>query len=126
MAKLPKSIIKKYGISKKAWAVFRGNKRTTTKIKVRGHRNMARHRYRSYHRRKSTGGKFMTGLIKPSGIIAGAVLGLGAAALSEYVPVNIPYKQTIAAFAVGGVPGAVAQMLAGNLNAGSSSGFQLY
>ena len=33
MAKLPKSIIKKYGISKKAWSVFRGG----------GHK-MARHR----------------------------------------------------------------------------------
>ena len=28
MAKLPKSIIKKYGITKKAWAVFRGQKST--------------------------------------------------------------------------------------------------
>ena len=28
MAKLPKSIIKKYGISKKAWSVFRGTKKT--------------------------------------------------------------------------------------------------
>jgi hypothetical protein len=27
MAKLPKAIIKKYGITKKAWAVFRGTKR---------------------------------------------------------------------------------------------------
>ena len=32
MAKLPKSIIKKYGISKKAWAVFRGQ-RSSSKSK---------------------------------------------------------------------------------------------
>lgn len=30
MAKLPKSIIKKYGISKKAWSVFRGQSRTSS------------------------------------------------------------------------------------------------
>lgn len=38
MAKLPKALIKKYGISKKAWAVFRGSrssktKRSTTMVK---------------------------------------------------------------------------------------------
>lgn len=40
MAKLPKSIIKKYGISKKAWSVFRGKKskkaRGPTMAKRRG------------------------------------------------------------------------------------------
>lgn len=39
MAKLPKSIIKKYGITKKAWSVFRGKK---TKSKNSGGRKMAR------------------------------------------------------------------------------------
>lgn len=34
MAKLPKSLIKKYGISKKAWSVFRGQKTNKTKNKV--------------------------------------------------------------------------------------------
>lgn len=31
MAKLPKSIIKKYGITKKAWSVFKGRKKTKSK-----------------------------------------------------------------------------------------------
>jgi len=42
MAKLPKNLIKKYGISKKAWAVFRGQKATTTK---KGRVKMAKKRY---------------------------------------------------------------------------------
>lgn len=33
MAKLPKSLIKKYGISKKAWQVFRGQKQTSSRSK---------------------------------------------------------------------------------------------
>jgi len=39
MAKLPKSIIKKYGITKKAWSVFRGTK---TKTKKSGGKKMAK------------------------------------------------------------------------------------
>jgi len=34
MAKLPKSIIKKYGISKKAWQVFRGQKKEKAYITI--------------------------------------------------------------------------------------------
>jgi len=35
--KLPKNIIKKYGISKKAWAVFKGKKKTATRrVKTMG------------------------------------------------------------------------------------------
>lgn len=41
MAKLPKSIIKKYGITKKAWSVFRGTK---TKTKKSGGRKMEKKR----------------------------------------------------------------------------------
>ena len=44
MAKLPKNIIKKYGISKKAWAVFRGGKNN----------KMVKHK-RTHHFGKSKG-----------------------------------------------------------------------
>lgn len=46
MSKLPKAIIKKYGISKKAWAVFRGRGRSKKNKSVK---NMAKRRksYRS-------------------------------------------------------------------------------
>ena len=38
MAKLPKNLIKKYGISKKAWAIFRGSKSVKkTKVKNTPH-----------------------------------------------------------------------------------------
>jgi len=56
---LPKSIIKKYGISKKAWSVYRGRKRKTSrtrKTKVtrrKGVRRMAR-------RKRRRGGKSIT------------------------------------------------------------------
>lgn len=42
MAKLPKSIIKKYGISKKAWAVYRGKKKTAGGRKVAKKRRTSR------------------------------------------------------------------------------------
>jgi len=59
MGKLPKAIIRKYGISKKAWSVYRGSKtkkrkssRRKTSVKRRTH-TMAKRRKGSY-RRKAT------------------------------------------------------------------------
>lgn len=125
MAKLPKNIIRKYGISKKAWSIFRGEKRTTTR-RVSG---MARRRHsRSRGGGGPGGGKLMNGLIKPSGMLGQAVSGLGAAYVSNLIPVNIPYKPTIAAFLVGGIPGAVATVLVGNMSGAASnqSGIKLW
>jgi len=48
MARLPKSIIKKYGISKKAWAVFRGSKSIKKSKAVK---------YMARRRKKHFGGK---------------------------------------------------------------------
>lgn len=54
MARLPKSIIKKYGISKKAWSVFRGRRRSRA-ASPSGKKKMARRktypRSRRYLRR---------------------------------------------------------------------------
>ena len=90
---------------------------------------MAR-RYRAHRSRRSSGlggGSLMNGLLRPKGIIAAAIIGLGASALASYIPVNIPYKNTIAAFALGGVPGAVSAVLVGNMGAGASgTGIKLY
>jgi hypothetical protein len=63
MAKLPKSIIKKYGISKKAWKVFKSKKSSARKKsksqKIKGVKPMARRRRytkrRSYRRYSGTG-----------------------------------------------------------------------
>jgi len=42
MVKLPKSYIKKYGISKKAWSEFRKSKSRTTKSKTPGRKKMGK------------------------------------------------------------------------------------
>lgn len=72
--KLPKSIIKKYGISKKAWSVFRGEKKHSSK----GAKTMAKKR----HSKRSFGGKSggMAGVI-----IGGGVYGAGRTYLSNLV-----------------------------------------
>lgn len=67
MRKLPKNLIKKYGISKKAWAVF--------KKKKNGGVNMARYRKHSIRHRRgghSRGSGLMSGLMP---IIGGAIYG---------------------------------------------------
>ena len=76
MARLPKSIIKKYGITKKAWSVFKGKK--TTKRKVRGTKTMAKRRKRRTmkarsYRRKSGGA---VKLIQVDAMLYGAGRGL--------------------------------------------------
>lgn len=48
---LPKSIIKKYGISKKAWAVYRGSRKGSPRTTTKKVRNLVRRR-RSYSRKR--------------------------------------------------------------------------
>lgn len=62
MAKLPKSIIKKYGITKKAWSIFRG-KKMGKKRKRTG--------FKGFFKRKSGGGSVK--IIQPNAILYGAV-----------------------------------------------------
>jgi len=83
-AKLPKELIKKYGISKKAWAVFRGrnagtkvkkirrskSKRTRSATRTRTVKPMARRR--SYRKRGSRGGRRKMGIPSIATIIVGA------------------------------------------------------
>jgi hypothetical protein len=56
MVGLPRAIIKKYGVTKKAWQVFRGrHKSRVSKTKhVGGKTRMVRHRYRSLKHRASS------------------------------------------------------------------------
>ena len=67
---------------------------------------MARRRVSRRRSSPRLGGNLMKGLYKPTGIVAMAILGLGAAAASAYIPVNLPYKEEAAAFIVGGIPAA--------------------
>ena len=77
---LPKSIIKKYGISKKAWRVFRGRKKSGSR-KVTRKRNNPKRRTRKLGRRKrrrrgkniaGTVEKFLKigALVAPAGVVA--------------------------------------------------------
>lgn len=70
--KLPKSIIKKYGITKKAWQVFRGNKKakkTSTKkaVKTKTKVKTLAKRKRSRSRKQDKGMFNFAGLSKPLG-----------------------------------------------------------
>ncbi len=110
MAGLPRRLIKLYGVSKKAWAVFRGEKKTTARH-TKSHKrsagvktHMAKRRSRS-RAGSSSGGKLMNGLYTPTGMVQKALLGVGAAAaVDKLAPnLNIPYKHELAAYTVGGV-----------------------
>lgn len=72
--KLPKNLIKKYGISKKAWSVFRGQKKT-------GSIKMARHRrgFKRHSRSRSSGGRW--GGLLP--ILGGAIYGVARPYLNQ-------------------------------------------
>jgi hypothetical protein len=79
MARLPKSIIKKYGISKKAWSVFRKQK-----TKSRGY---------SMAKRKRFGGKKGKGFL---GKALNVLVGAGVAALYEvFISPRIPLARNI-------------------------------
>ena len=105
--------MKKGSPAAKAWgrrmkALRNGSKSLVTVKRRKTGRRSSMARRRSVKRRSSPklGGNLMKGLYKPTGIIAMAILGLGAAAASSYVPVQVPYKEEAAAFIVGGIPAA--------------------
>lgn len=75
MAKLPKSIIAKYGITKKAWAVFRGRK------KGGGH-TMAK--------KKNKGSKNRSGMPAWAGALIGDAIALGYGAVRPKLADKIP------------------------------------
>ena len=110
---------------KRAWdnsnALYRYlHGRKSTK-KARG-ASMARRTRHSRSRSGFGGGKLMNGLWRPQGMLGQAISGLGAGYASTLIPVEIPYKTTIAAFLVGGIPGAAANLLVGNMSGGVSVG----
>lgn len=79
MTGLPKSIIKKYGVTKKAWQVFRGNKTVTkpTRMKTMARRGFKKHRSSS---RGSSGISVMNVLL------AGAVYGAVRPTIANMLP----------------------------------------
>jgi len=95
MVKLTKAIIKKYGISKKAWAIARGQRSSSSRRKTTKVFNMAR-RKRTFGRKlfksrsgKSKGGSFIGSAVK---ILAGTAL---AVAYEVFVSPMIPLSSKI-------------------------------
>lgn len=126
--KLSKAVIKKYGITKKAWQVQRGqsgssgrSRSTTTKTQVK---SMAKKR-KSSGSRSGFGGNLMKPFIKTDGMVGDALKGIGTATLvAKFAPqLNIPYKNLLAGYATGGAPGAIgAWFVFGTGATGSTAG----
>lgn len=112
MRGLPKSIIKKYGISKMGWSVYRRGKSSTKRraspkrIKTMSRRKRIR-RYRPSIRRairRHTGGRGLRGLaggIMPGGILPLAVGTAGLIVAQRYQPFGGQYKSAIDKIALG-------------------------
>lgn len=74
MAGLPKSIIKRYGVTKKAWQVFRGARTSASPSRRAAKAPMAK---RKKFSRKSSSGSSMTPMNAiMAGAVSGAVLGV--------------------------------------------------
>lgn len=84
MTGLPKSIIKKYGITKKAWSVYRGKKtKSRSVVRVAKRRKVRRYKARGLfkRRRKSKGlGGGITGIV-----IGGVAYGAGRQYISNLI-----------------------------------------
>ena len=115
---LPKSIIKKYGISKKAWQVYRRMKKKVKrhvkkiKTKTKRVRRVARRRRRRTYRRSRSS-------ISLNSILKG--VGVGAVAENFGMSGLLKYG---AGYFIAGVPGAIGaaalDFLRGNFNLGLS------
>ncbi len=132
MVKLTKAIIKKYGISKKAWAVARGGRaktrtrKTNTKTRRRS-TSMVKRRY-TKRRRSTLGGMGLnkgTFVKVLSGLAIGSIVG-GIAGDNKLIKGG-------AGFLLGGIPGAIGsafgsqilETVSGGMS-GVSSAFQGY
>jgi len=109
MARLPKSIIKKYGITKKAWRVFRSRKRSTTRASPKSkpkkrRRNLARKRKR---RRTRTRDKRIPILVTGAGAVKSLV---------EPIFGNDSWSGAKAFAEAGDIEGAVKEFLGCNLH----------
>lgn len=92
MVNLPKALIKKYGISKKAWAVFRGRKLkvSSSKSKTKRYYSMAKKKKKTY--RKSNKGI----LSKALNILMGAaVAGVYEVLISPRIPLSRNIKNIL-------------------------------
>ena len=125
--KLSRAVIKKYGITKKAWNIQRSQSSRGLTIKTKKRNNGVGTMARKSYRRPSSRSSGMSGMMKPlvrtNGMIQDAATGLGAAtALNKFAPqIQIPYKSTIAGYVFGGIAGAAACYLVYDSKNGSST-----
>lgn len=90
MTGLPRSIIKKYGVSKKAWAVFRGTHSRAKSSRARGTTTMAKRKgFRRARRSSGFGGNEMS-LVLASALYGAARPYIGSAVqpLSSKLPLG--------------------------------------
>jgi len=105
---LPKSIIKKYGISKKAWAVYRGKKSKGSNPRPKKARKVKKVAKRKYSRKRS---RRRGGMTIPLAPLAGLAAGLGsgsswsggASVISRLMEGNIADAAKIACYHYTGV-----------------------
>lgn len=95
---LPKSLIKKYGISKKAWAVYRGTSKKSHSTSIKRHKQlnkkgrfMAKRKHKSSRKSSSMFG------INTAGIVAPVLYGAVRSKISNYLA---PYTSKIPAGAI--------------------------
>jgi len=101
--KLPKAIIKKYGITKKAWKVFKGKaKKVTRKVTKKTNRRvktMARRRYKVTKKRGRSKG---AGITPMKVALSSAAYGAFRDKLHSFIPnVGIPYSDSVITGAIG-------------------------
>lgn len=98
MAKLPKSLIKKYGISKKAWAVFRAGKgKSKSRVRTSSRKTRKTQSRGLYMAKKRRTSRSKSGFMGKVGKI---LLGVGVAAayevfLSPMIPLNRNIKNIV-------------------------------
>ena len=109
MAKgLPKSIIKKYGITKKAWQVFRGTRSHFSSVPG-GKKTMAKRKTKAKSSPKRRAGAF--GGLKIKELLFGAALMTAGKVAVGMVAPDIPFQRQVgtlaggAAAAITGLPG---------------------
>ena len=106
---LPKSIIKKYGISKKAWRVFQGKKsKSSTPRTSKTSRKVKKVAKRRYSRKRSRRRGGMTIPLAPiaglaAGLASGSAWSGGASVISRLMEGNITDAAKIACFNYTGI-----------------------
>jgi len=98
---LPKSIIKKYGITKKAWRVYRGNKKTSKTTKKRSVKAKVANRRYSRKKTKRRGSRIF-GNVGIKGLVVGTgILTLAKYLARRFLPVGSAYVDGLAMVGAG-------------------------